>query len=456
MNVDSRKDSGPLVVTTRCGVRTSQRDVAAIKGPKFSYKEALVWLYSLQRFGIKLGLENIRRLLDKLGLGSLGSARGSRVVFGGSPNTSTKVIHVAGTNGKGSVCAMIDSICRAQSYRTGLFISPHLVTFRERIRVNGEMISEDAVADGLTMIRDLIADWDPHPTFFEVTTALALKHFSDAKIDIAILETGLGGRLDATNTVQSDVSVITPIALDHEKWLGHTLAEIAGEKAGIIKTGVPVVSATQQPEAEEVIRARAAECGSPVQFVNETYKRSPVALRGDYQKQNAAVTLAAIHAANIQLSEKAIVRGLAAIEWPARFQKWDERTIVDGAHNPGAAGSLAQTWREVFGDQKATLVLAVLSDKDLRGICEALAPIADSVLMPKIRSERAALPKELAKVVSNSTPSLPYSITPTIGEALDIARKKPNPILITGSLHFAGEVLAHLRGEPAAFEECTQ
>ena len=130
---------------------------------------------------------------------------------------------------------MIDSICRAQGYRTGLFISPHLVTFRERIRVNGEMISENAVADGLTIIRNLVADWDPHPTFFEVTTALALKHFSDAKLDVAILETGLGGRLDATNAVQSDVSVITPIAFDHEEWLGNTLAEIAGEKAGIIK-----------------------------------------------------------------------------------------------------------------------------------------------------------------------------------------------------------------------------
>jgi dihydrofolate synthase/folylpolyglutamate synthase len=318
------------------------------------------------------------------------------------------------------------------------------------------MISEDAVAGGLTMIRNLIADWDPHPTFFEVTTALALKHFGDSKIDIAILETGLGGRLDATNAVQSNVSVITPIALDHEKWLGNTLAEIAGEKAGIIKPGVPVVSSSQRPEAEEVIRARAAECGSPAQFVNETYNESPVALRGEYQKRNAALALAAIHAANIQLGEKAIVRGLAAIEWPARFQKWDERTIIDGAHNPDAARILAQTWREIFGDQKATLVLAVLSDKDLRGICEALAPIADSVLLPKIRSERAALPEDLAKVVSDITPLLPCSISPTVGKALTLALAKPNPILITGSLHFAGEVLAHLRGEPAAFEECAQ
>ncbi len=425
---------------------------ASVPRPLLSYTEALAWLYGLERFGIKLGLENIRRLLDEL------SRRGDlQIALGGWKAAAPwKVIHVAGTNGKGSVCAMIDSICRAQGYHTGLFISPHLVTFCERIRVNGDMISEDAVACGLTTIRNLVSDWDPHPTFFEVTTALALKHFGDAKIDIAILETGLGGRLDATNAVQPDVSVITPIAMDHEQWLGYTLAKIAGEKAGIIKPGMPVVSAPQQQQAEEVIRARAAECGSPVQFVNEMYYGSPVALRGEYQKQNAALAIAAVHAANIQLGEKAIVRGLAAIEWPARFQKWDEHTIIDGAHNPAAALSLAQTWREVFGDQKATLVLAVLSDKDLRGVCEALAPIAASVILPKIRSERAVAPSELAKIFSIITPSLPHSITSTVGDALMLARAKPNPILITGSLHFAGEVLAQLRGEPAAFEECAQ
>jgi dihydrofolate synthase/folylpolyglutamate synthase len=435
-----------------------------------NYKQALAWLYGLQRFGIKLGLDNIRRLLDELGSRSQGSARGPRALFGGSPNTSTKVIHVAGTNGKGSVCAMIDSICRAQGYRTGLFTSPHLVTFRERIRVNGEMISEDAVADYLTTIRDLIADWDPHATFFEVTTALALKHFGDTKVDIAILETGLGGRLDATNAVQSDVSVITPIGLDHEEWLGNTLAQIAGEKAGIIKPRVPVVSAPQQPQSEEVIRARAAECSAPLQFVNGIYDQSPVALRGDYQKQNAAVAIAAVHAANIDVEEKAIVRGLAAIDWPARFQKWDERTIIDGAHNPSAARILAQTWREIFGDRKATLVLAVLLDKDLRGICEALAPIAASVLLPKIRSGRAADPGELAQFFASiasgcragASPAGNRSgcptiyITQTVAEGLKLARENPNPILITGSLHFAGEILAHLRGQPAAFEECAQ
>jgi dihydrofolate synthase / folylpolyglutamate synthase len=150
------------------------------------------------------------------------------------------------------------------------------------------------------------------------------------------------------------------------------------------------------------------------------------------------------------------VRGLAAIEWPARFQKWDERTIVDSAHNPSAARILTQTWREVFGGQRATLLLAILSDKDLRGICEALASIAASILLPQIRSERAAAPGELAKIFSIITPSLSHSISSTIGDALMLARAKPSPVLITGSLHFAGEVLAHLRGKPAAFEECTQ
>src|SRR5437763_15960310 len=162
---------------------------------------------------------------------------------------------------------MIDSICRTQKYRTGLFISPHLVTFRERIRVNGKMISENEVASGLTNIRKLVADWDPHPTFFEIATALALKHFTEAKIDIVILETGLGGRLDATNAVQSNVAVITPIALDHQEWLGDSLEKIASEKAGIIKAKTPVISAPQATEADKVIRARAIECEAPLQIV---------------------------------------------------------------------------------------------------------------------------------------------------------------------------------------------
>jgi dihydrofolate synthase/folylpolyglutamate synthase len=451
------------------GVSSARRSPAnrgtkeAVPRPPLSYKEALAWLYSLQRFGIKLGLENIRRLIDEL------TRKGDfPVAHGGWEATAPwKVIHVAGTNGKGSVCAMIDSICRAANYRTGLFTSPHLVTFRERIRVNGEMISEAAVASGLTNIRNLVADWQPHPTFFEVATALALKYFSEAEIDIVILETGLGGRLDATNAVQSTVAVFTPIDLDHQKWLGNSLERIASEKAGIIKSGVPIISAPQKEEVETVLRKRADECGSSIEFLTAPHKQYSTNLLGDHQKLNAALGITALRAAKsasrtdssrgkIEIDDSAIARGLATVDWPARFQRWDERTIIDGAHNPAAACVLVETWREIFGEQRATLILAILSDKDLRGICQELVPIADSVLLPKIRSERAADPKQLAQILSIIALSLPCSITPSIGEALELTRTKPNPILITGSLHFAGEALAYLRGEPAAFEECMQ
>jgi len=414
------------------------------------YTEALAWLYSLQRFGIKLGLENIRRLIAELDVDLV----------------NARVIHVAGTNGKGSVCAMIDSICRAQKYRTGLFISPHLVTFRERICIDGEMISENEVAAGLTNIRKLVADWEPHPTFFEIATALALKYFTEAKTNIVILETGLGGRLDATNAVQSNVAVITPIALDHEQWLGDSLEKIANEKAGIIKAQTPVVSGPQLPEAERVIRGRATECEAPLQFVTETYDKSPIALRGEHQKLNAAIAIAAIKALKLDRLKRsslagqgididsAIGRGLATVDWPGRFQCWDKRTVIDGAHNPAAARILTQSWRETFGNERAILILAILSDKDLRGICEALAPIADLVLLAKIRSERAADPSELSKVlVDLGCKSETFS---SFADALGKARERSAPILITGSLHFAGEALAHLRGEPAAFEECAQ
>ncbi|PYJ70163.1 MAG: hypothetical protein DME75_09725, partial [Verrucomicrobia bacterium] len=186
------------------------------------------------------------------------------------------------------------------------------------------------------------------------------------------------------------------------------------------------------------------------------YDETRISLLGSYQKQNAALAIAALRAAKIDIDNSSITQGLACIEWPARFQRWDDRTIIDGAHNPAAARALADTWREVFGAQRATLILAVLSDKNFRGIYEALAPISEFVLLPKIRSERAADPEELAKILSAITPSLPYSITASLAFALHQARAKPHPILLTGSLHFAGEVLAHLRGEPAAFEECAQ
>ncbi len=405
-----------------------------------AYEEALAWLYRLQRFGIKLGLESARRLLTESGLDLTGSV----------------VVHVAGTNGKGSVCAMIDSICRAAGHHTGLYTSPHLVSFRERIRVDGRMISEKEAADGLTALRALVADWDPHPTFFELATALALQHFSRAKCSVIILETGMGGRLDATNAVPSNVSIISPIGFDHQQFLGQTLREIAAEKAGIMRPHVPVISSWQLPDAAEAIRSRAAEVDAPLTFVTEPYQASPVALRGTYQRENAALALAAIRTADIEVTEAAVDRGLAEVEWPARFQSWDKRIIIDGAHNPASATVLAQTWREISGDARATLILAILSDKDAEGIYRALAPICEFVFLPQIRSERALPPEDLAETLSRITPELPYAITPSLAEALQAARARSAPIVITGSLHFAGEALAHLRGDPAAFEECAQ
>jgi dihydrofolate synthase/folylpolyglutamate synthase len=408
--------------------------------PSPAYREALAWLYGTQRFGIKLGLDNIRRLLHELNV----------------PGKHQRFVHVAGTNGKGSVCAMIDAICRAQGYRTGLFTSPHLVTYRERIQVDGEMIPEEKVAEGLNAIRIRTSDWNPHPTFFEITTALALIHFKERDCEVIALETGLGGRLDATNAVEPVVSVITPIGYDHQSWLGNSLEEIAGEKAGIIKTRIPVVSAAQEPAAEKVLRARAAECEAPIEIVSEPYTKTPLALAGAHQKQNASLAVAALRAGGIAVEEQAIARGLAEVRWPARFQRWDERTTIDGAHNPAGADVLVKTWREQFGDERATIILAVLADKDVAGIWRALVPIAQRMILPPAHSERAFGQQELAKIGSDNSPELTISTTSSLDEAFQQARRRRERMLVTGSLHFAGEALAALSGNPTAFEECAQ
>jgi len=431
-----------------------------------NYREALAWLYATQRFGIKLGLENIERLLLALGLVEGRAPRDRLDPVRDSPTASRSsalqlrsartVIHVAGTNGKGSVCALIDAVCRAGGYCTGLFTSPHLVTFRERIRVNGKMISEDNVARFLTEIRERIRDWDPHPTFFEIVTALALQHFQQRQCEVVILETGMGGRLDATNAVQSSVSVITPIDLDHEKWLGYSIAEIAREKAGIIKSPASVISAPQPPDAESVINQRADACGAPLQFVSEAWTKSQIALRGEHQKVNAAVAMAAVRAANITISDEAVARGFQSVEWPARFQIWNDKIVIDGAHNPAGAKILAQTWRQECGHDRAIIILATLRDKNVHGIIQALAPMAQKILLPRIRSERAMAPNDLAEVIGIMAPSLPHSIIPTVADSIEVANQGTDRILITGSLHFAGEALAFLRGEPDALEECAQ
>jgi len=404
-----------------------------------NYRESLAWLYATQKFGIKLGLDNTLRLLAALRI-----------------EKRARIIHVAGTNGKGSVCAFIDAICRAAGFRTGLFTSPHLVSFRERIRVDGEMISEADVAHGVERIRDLTRDWDPHPTFFEITTALALRHFQNTECGVLVLETGMGGRLDATNATDADVSVITPIDLDHQKWLGDTLAEIAAEKAGIIKQNTPVICASQRDDAAEVIRARAAERSAPLSTVTQPWTRSRISLRGAHQKCNAALAAAAARALDSRISEAAIEYGLASAHWGGRFQLWNERIVLDGAHNVAGARVLARTWREEFGDAKATVLLAILRDKNARAMIETLAPIATSFVLPRVRSERAISSTELAELVRSADPSLPCSTAGSAGEAIAAAQRQAHPVLITGSLHFVGEALATLSGVPDALEDCAQ
>ena len=404
-----------------------------------NYDEALAWLYGLQRFGIKLGLENIRRLIDELEV---------------APETT--VIHVAGTNGKGSVCAIIDAIARAAGIRSGLYTSPHLVTFRERIRVNGEMISREEVAHGLTTIRNLIATWNPQPTFFEIATALALAHLKNKGCEVIVLEKGLGGRLDATNAVDSQIAVITPIDFDHQQFLGDTIEQIAAEKAGIIKRGQLALSAQQPDSVADVLRARAAEVAVDVQFVPfDLPVGLHVNLRGEHQRANAALAIAAAKTV-LPITANAIGLGLADVEWPGRFQIWSDKIVIDGAHNPAGARALAGTWQQEFGDDRAKVILAVLDDKAADEIVNILAPIAREFVLPKIRGARAIEPEALRELVASVAPNIPATTSPNVSEALAHAQRQDGRALVTGSLHFVGEVLAHLGGEPDALEECMQ
>ena len=328
-----------------------------------TFDEALAWLQASESTGIKLGLENTNRLLAACG----------------NPERGMRFLHVAGTNGKGSTCAMLDSILRRSGFRAGLYTSPHLVDFRERIRVDGAMISREDLAEGLSRLRDAVRGWDHAPTFFEISTVLALDHFTRAGCDIVVLETGMGGRLDSTNAVKPLVSTITPIDMDHMQWLGDTLEKIAAEKAGIIKPGVPVVSAPQQPAAAEVLRKTAAARGSEIHFVSDPCTL-PLSLSGPHQKWNAALAVETLRASGLAISETAISEGLLATEWPARFQRVGDRFIVDGAHNAHSATALVQTWREVFADRKPTVVFGALADKDYPEILAHLDPLAERFL----------------------------------------------------------------------------
>ncbi len=395
-----------------------------------NYRDALAWLYGSQTFGIKLGLENTHRLLAALG----------------HPQQKLRFLHVAGTNGKGSTCAMLDAMLRAGGLRTGLYTSPHLVDFRERIRLDGQLMPEDAAAEGLSLLREASVGWEYAPTFFELATVLAAWWFAREWAEVVVWETGMGGRLDATNAVAPLVSVITPIGMDHQQWLGNTLAEIAAEKAGIIKPGVPVVSAPQAADARDVLATRAQEIGAPILFVEQPWSEGFVALPGEHQRWNAALARAALDAARLVRQEDARRRGLAAVQWDGRFQIHADNIVLDGAHNPEAARVLVRTWREIFEAKKARLVFSAMRDKDPGTLLRILGDIADEIwLVPVSGNPRSCPEDELRATAEAAGFSTIYATSLT--DALRRLSSLDGLVLITGSLFLVGEALAQLRGQ---------
>jgi len=396
------------------------------------YREAIDWLFSTQLFGIKLGLEGPRRLLKEA------------LAF---PAHGVKVVHIAGTNGKGSTCAMIDSVARAMGIRSGLFTSPHLIDYRERIRVNGVEIPEIDCAALLTEIRGICERLDPHPTFFEITLAVAMRWFRASGCELIVLETGMGGRLDATTAVPADVCAITPIGLDHTQWLGSTIAEIAREKAGIFLEGVPAFSSPQDAAARRVLETEANERRTPLTFIEAPLQGYGIGLPGRHQAWNAALALECLHALELRLHYEVVRHGLESVRWPGRFEirQHEGKTVVlDGAHNPHGAAVLAETWRERFPDRKATLLFSAVESKDIAGIATALHELADSIHLCPVDTPRAVAADELASFFpAGKSLQLHSDAAAALGAAL---ASEGELILVAGSLFLVGEIRAILEG----------
>lgn len=411
-----------------------------------TYAEAVARLLALrggEYAGMRPGLERIQGLMAALG----------------HPEERYTLVQVGGTNGKGSVAALVAAMLKADGRRVGLYTSPHLVSFRERIRVDGEPIAEDAVVDGLDALNTLIARLDA--TMFEATTALALDHFARESVDVAVLEVGLGGRLDATTVGVPAVTVLSRIDRDHEAYLGSTLPAIAGEKAAIIRGGL-AVSAAQHPEVEAVVLRRAAAAGVPLLLEGRdlrvavgqrspdgqvitcagpgfTLKEARLGLLGSYQPSNALLAVAAAH--HLGVGEVPIRVGLERARWPGRFQIVPGRPtlVLDGAHNPAGARALAASLRDVFGETPVTLIVGVSADKDATAMLAALGPVATRIIRTRAAHGRAAEPDTLPAA---------GPVTRSVSEALDLAmHDATTPIVcVTGSLFLVGEVLARLAG----------
>jgi dihydrofolate synthase / folylpolyglutamate synthase len=395
-----------------------------------TYEDAIKFLYGLQLFGANFGLENTRRMAE----------------LSGDPQDRLRFIHVAGTNGKGSTCAMLESIYRAAGLRVGLFTSPHLISFRERIQINRELISEEDVVVQVKAVQGLLSDFsrEAHPTLFEILTIMALRYFAAARCDLVIWETGLGGRLDATNIVTPLASVITNVQLDHEKWLGQSLEQIATEKAGIIKPGVPVLTCATEP-ALSIINKTAHAKNSPLHIVTDLIAGIDLPVPGDHQRLNAALAAetARVLQKQIPVSETAIRKGLATVSWPGRLQlikRGSQTLLLDGAHNPAGAQALRSAIEKDWPGVATTLVIGVMRDKDAAAICNILAPVACRIIACRVSSERSADPAQLADLCRAANPEAQTTSAGSIEDALRFAASDPF-VIVTGSLHFIGHAL---------------
>jgi dihydrofolate synthase/folylpolyglutamate synthase len=419
-----------------------------------TYAEAVARLLALrggEHAGMRPGLERIEGLLGALG----------------HPEARYALVQVGGTNGKGSIAALLSAILKSAGRRVGLYTSPHLCSFRERIRVNAEPIAPDAVVDGVDALGTLIARFDA--TMFEATTALALDHFAREAVDVAVLEVGLGGRLDATTVGRPAATVLGPIDLDHEASLGRTLGEIAAEKAAIIRSGI-ALSAAQAPEAADVVVRRAEQAGVPLLLEGRDLAVAVEArslggqritctgpgwrledvelpLLGVFQPANALLAIATARA--LDVGEPAIRAGIARARWPGRFEivRRDPLVVLDGAHNPAGARALARSLRDVFGGAPLTLVLGLSEDKDAAAILGVLVPLATRVVLTRASNARAADPRALVAALPPTPPSVEIADSPA--EALRIAMRPPHtPIVcVAGSLFLLGDVITLLAGE---------
>jgi dihydrofolate synthase / folylpolyglutamate synthase len=405
-----------------------------------NYSDSVRYLYSLgnEVLTAKLGLERITQLLQALG----------------NPHQGRRWVHVAGTNGKGSTCAMVESGLRAAGIRTGLYISPHLIEPTERIQICGQPVSQDQFAQAFLRVHETAermlasAEIDMHPTYFETVTAMAFVLFAEAKLDMVVLEVGLGGRLDATNVVTPELCVITPIDYDHQIFLGDTIEQIAAEKAGILKPGVPAVFAEQRPEAEAVLRTQAQGAYTlsrdwPITDLAIDARGSRFRLRGvevvcplagEHQVENARV--AAIALAQLGVSAS----GIASTRWPARLELVSERPdiIIDGAHNPAGTRALAAYIRRFYSGRRIWLVYGALRDKAVAEMTSILFPLADRVILTAPANSRAMPPEDI--------PAPEAHLTHSIAEAIAYLSIVPpeDVIFIAGSLYLAGEARALL------------